>query len=80
MLEGQLFTVLGLGVLLGARPALDGDHIAAVATILSHHPNVRASGFIGLCWGVGHAAILLFVGLGVILDAIRENLCYPAPS
>ncbi len=67
MLEGQVFTVLGLGFLLGARHALDADHIAAVATVLSHRPTIRASGFIGLCWGVGHAAILLFVGLPVIV-------------
>lgn len=59
-------TVLGLGFLLGARHALDADHVAAVATILSKRPTFRVSGFIGFCWGVGHTVMLLVVGLAVI--------------
>jgi high-affinity nickel permease len=59
-------TFLGLGFLLGARHALDADHLAAVSTILSERPTLRASGLIGFCWGFGHTVMLLVVGLAVI--------------
>src|SRR5438552_917009 len=67
MSELEFLTVLGLGFLLGARHALDADHVAAVSTILSDRPNLRASGFIGFCWGFGHTAVLLLVGVAFIL-------------
>lgn len=67
MSEPQFLTVLGLGFLLGARHALDADHIAAVSAILSERPDLRTSGIIGFCWGFGHTAILLLVGLLVIV-------------
>jgi sulfite exporter TauE/SafE len=62
----QFITILGLGFLLGARHALDTDHIVAVSTMLTHTPDFRRSGLVGLCWGVGHTAMLLAVGLAVI--------------
>ncbi len=66
MLDGQHLTVLGLGFLFGVRHALDADHVAAVAAMISHRPDFRASGFIGLCWGIGHTLILLVVVLAVV--------------
>jgi hypothetical protein len=66
MPDAQFLTVLGLGFLLGARHALDADHVAAVATIVSDRPDLRRSGFIGFCWGFGHTLVLLLVGLAVI--------------
>lgn len=66
MPDAQFITVLGLGFVLGARHALDADHIVAVSAILSRRPNLRASGFIGFWWGFGHTAVLLLVGLAVI--------------
>lgn len=60
-------TALGLGFILGLRHALDADHLAAVSTMVSERPSVRSSGFIGLCWGFGHTATLLAVGLTVIV-------------
>lgn len=62
----QFMTMLGLGFLLGMRHALDADHVAAVSTMLAQRPNLRRSGFIGLCWGCGHTAVLLAVGLTVL--------------
>jgi len=62
-----MLTILGLGFLLGARHALDADHVAAVSTILSERPSLRASGVIGVCWGFGHTTVLLLVGMAVIL-------------
>lgn len=66
MFDPQFLAILGLGFLLGTRHALDADHIAAVSTLLSQQPSLRASGFIGLCWGIGHTIMLLLVGLAVI--------------
>jgi ABC-type nickel/cobalt efflux system permease component RcnA len=62
----QFMTMLGLGFLLGMRHALDADHVAAVSTMLVQRPDLRRSGFIGLCWGCGHTAVLLVVGLAVL--------------
>ena len=67
MPDVQFLTILGLGFVLGARHALDADHLAAVSTILSKRPSLQTSGFIGLCWGVGHTLMLLLVGIAVIL-------------
>ena len=75
MQEAQLLTVLGIGFVLGARHALDTDHIVAVSTILSRQPNLRASGLIGFLWGCGHTAVLLLVGLAVM----TLNLAIPQP-
>jgi ABC-type nickel/cobalt efflux system permease component RcnA len=65
--EMQFITLLGLGFLLGARHALDPDHVAAVSAIVSERPDLRASGFVGACWGFGHTVILLLVGVAIIL-------------
>lgn len=62
-------TFLSLGVLLGARHALDADHIAAVTTILSRDPCLRRSGLIGLAWGAGHT--LTVVGVGLVLIGLE---------
>jgi len=70
MPDTQLVTVLSLGLLLGARHALDIDHVTAVTTILSERPDVRLSGLIGACWGFGHTAMLLLVGVGVLVFKI----------
>src|SRR2546428_9842080 len=67
MSDLEFLTALGLGSVLGARHALDADGRGAVYEILSDGPNLRASGFIGFCWGFGHTAVLLLVGLAVIL-------------
>lgn len=76
MLDAQFLTILGLGFVLGARHALDADHLAAVSTILSKRPSLQTSGFIGLCWGLGHTLMLLLVGIVVILlkVTISESL------
>lgn len=67
MSDSELFTVLSLGFVLGLRHALDSDHIAAVSTVLAERPSWRASGLVGLSWGVGHTAILLLVGAVVLV-------------
>jgi ABC-type nickel/cobalt efflux system permease component RcnA len=66
MPDSEFLTVLGLGFLLGARHALDADHLAAVSTMIARRPEPRRSGLIGLWWGSGHTVVLLAVGIIVI--------------
>lgn len=58
-----------LGLVLGARHALEPDHLAAVGTLMSAE---RAGVRVGALWGVGHTAALLAVGL--VLGALRAEL------
>jgi hypothetical protein len=66
MIDREFLTVLGLGFVLGLRHALDSDHIAAVSTVIAQRPSWRASGLIGLSWGLGHTLVLLVVGTFVL--------------
>jgi len=66
MTDGNLISVLGLGVILGLRHALDPDHIMAVSTIVSETKSVRRSSLVGTCWGLGHMISLLIAGVLVI--------------
>lgn len=71
MLESNLVTFLSVGFFLGLRHALDADHLAAVATVLAERPSVRASGLVGLWWGVGHTLTLMLVGAVVLVSGIH---------
>src|SRR5882672_6836170 len=57
---------MGLGLILGLRHAFEGDHLAAVATIVSRERSPLRSGSIGVFWGAGHLTSLLLVGLPVV--------------
>lgn len=63
--------VLGLGLVIGLRHALDTDHLAAVSTIVCERKNIFSSMLIGGIWGLGHTISLLIAGVGVILLNIR---------
>ena len=67
MLDTEFLTILGLGLVLGLRHALDTDHLAAVSTVLAQRPSLRASGMIGFSWGLGHTVVLLLVGVVVLM-------------
>ncbi len=56
-----------LGLLLGLRHALDADHIAAVATLVTRAKSRRETVHTGLAWGLGHALTLFLVCAGVLL-------------
>jgi high-affinity nickel permease len=71
MPETEFFTLLGIGFLLGLRHALDADHLAAVSTVLAERPTFRASGAVGLWWGIGHTLTLLLVGSIVLAWGLR---------
>ena len=66
MIDATLLTMLGLGLVLGLRHALEPDHVAAVSTIVSESKSVRRSSLIGTFWGLGHTIALLLVGIFVI--------------
>lgn len=62
----DLSPLLLLGIVLGARHALDADHLVAVSTILSRERSVGSAVSVGLLWGIGHSLTILLVG-GVII-------------
>jgi len=66
------FVGLLLGVAMGARHALDPDHLAAVSVLAADDPGPRRGAVLGALWGVGHAAALL--GTGVVLAALAAEL------
>ena len=80
MADSSYLTVLGLGFILGLRHALDTDHLAAVSTVLAERPSWRASGLVGLSWGIGHTLVLLVVGTIVLVlrVPIPESLAVAA--
>lgn len=59
--------MLGFGLLLGVRHALDADHVVAVSTIVSRSRRLGQALCVGLLWGVGHTLTLLAAGLGLLL-------------
>ncbi|MGO9707764.1 MAG: high-affinity nickel-transport family protein [Polyangiaceae bacterium] len=65
-----LLAILLLGFVLGMRHATDADHVVAVTTIVSQQRSVRAAGFIGVVWGLGHTLTIFVVGGAIILFGI----------
>lgn len=66
-----MFAVLGLGLAAGIQHALDADHLAAVATIVSERKHWLSSSIVGGLWGVGHTVSLLIAGVFVIILRIQ---------
>ncbi len=60
-------SVLGVGLVLGFKHALEADHLAAIATIASDSRSVRHSSVVGMLWGLGHTLALLAAGVAVML-------------
>jgi len=69
--SGSGFGLL-VGVAMGARHALDPDHLAAVSVLAADAPGPRRGALLGALWGVGHAAALL--GSGLVLAALAAEL------
>src|SRR5258706_240929 len=59
--------LLGLGLLLGLRHALDPDHVVAVAAIGARTRRLLPATWLGIAWGVGHTVTLFAVGATIIL-------------
>jgi hypothetical protein len=62
---------LGLGLLLGLRHALEADHVAAVAALATRTPSWRDVLRVAASWGLGHALVILAVGLAVSALGLR---------
>jgi len=62
---------IALGIGLGARHALEPDHLAAVSVLAADSPGPRRGALIGALWGVGHTLSLLACGLAVAIAAAR---------
>ena len=73
MLDTEFLTILGLGLVLGLRHALDTDHLAAVSTVLAQRPSLRASGMIGFSWGLGHTSCCCLVGAVVLVLRVIDS-------
>jgi ABC-type nickel/cobalt efflux system permease component RcnA len=59
--------ILLLGLLLGMRHALDADHLAAVATLVTRSRSVGHTVLQGVAWGAGHTLTLLLFGGAVLV-------------
>lgn len=68
---GSALAILGLGLVIGLRHALDTDHLAAVTAIVCERKNLFSSVLIGGLWGVGHTLSLLIAGVGVLMLNLR---------
>jgi hypothetical protein len=65
--------VLALAVLLGLRHASDPDHLMAVTSLVAaDDAGTRAAARLGAIWGLGHAAVLVLVGVPLIM--LRSSL------
>jgi hypothetical protein len=63
-----LLVALGIALLLGLRHASDPDHLVAVTSLVaSDDADARAAARLGAWWGLGHASMLLLVGLPLIV-------------
>ena len=57
---------LALGLLVGARHALEPDHLAAISTLVTTTRNARGAALLGALWGIGHTFALLAVGIALV--------------
>lgn len=67
--SGLIGVALGLG--LGARHALEPDHLAAVSVLAADRGGARRGLLIGALWGIGHTLSLLACGLAVAIAAAQ---------
>jgi ABC-type nickel/cobalt efflux system permease component RcnA len=68
LFEGApLLVALGIALVLGLRHASDPDHLVAVTSLMaSDDADSKAAVRLGAWWGLGHAAMLLAIGLPLI--------------
>src|SRR5712692_10577410 len=66
MLNHWIWTMGGIGFLLGMRHALDPDHVVAVSTIASEQRSLTRSSLVGAFWGLGHALALMAASAAVL--------------
>jgi len=62
-----MIEILLMGFLLGMRHAMESDHVAAVASLVTKSPSMRESIRLGSMWGLGHTLTLFLFGSVVML-------------
>jgi len=62
-----MIEILLMGFLLGMRHAMESDHVAAVASLVTRSPSLRESVRLGSVWGLGHTCTLFIFGSAVML-------------
>jgi len=62
-----MIEMLLIGFLLGMRHAMESDHVAAVASLVTKSPSIRESIRLGSAWGLGHTVTLFVFGSAVML-------------
>jgi len=62
-----MIEILLMGFLLGMRHAMESDHVAAVASLVTKSPSMRESLRLGSMWGLGHTVTLFIFGSAVML-------------
>ncbi len=67
LMDAALLSVLGLGLILGIKHAIEPDHVIAVSTIASQSKKLWQASLAGVFWGIGHTVTLFIVGVIVIL-------------
>ncbi len=69
VLDGSpLLIALGLSFVLGLRHASDPDHLVAVTSLVATDDgDTRSAARLGAWWGLGHASILVLIGLPLII-------------
>lgn len=65
----------GFGLLIGLRHAMEPDHLAAVATLVTRHHSVVRASRLGLAWGLGHSGVIL---AAVVVASLGMRLPPPA--
>ncbi|TLY37421.1 MAG: urease accessory protein [Nitrospirae bacterium] len=73
MLDLHAISILTIGFLLGAKHALDVDHVAAVSTIAVENRTLFRSCIVGLCWGLGHTTVLLLAGTAILVFGFKVS-------
>lgn len=63
--------MLGVGMMLGARHAVDADHLVAVAGMLGRGGGISSAMRTAVLWGIGHSFTFLGVGLGIVALELR---------
>jgi len=70
----MLGPTLLFGLLMGARHALEADHVATVAALAARTRSLKSTLRVACFWGFGHAVVLclagsIMIGLGKVLPA-----------
>jgi sulfite exporter TauE/SafE len=71
VIENGVLLVALYGALLGARHALEPDHLAAVSTMAAHGSSRSDVLRVSAAWGAGHAALILLAGILLTLIGVK---------